>query len=277
MSKKQIISLEEAFEKGIVKIGDYIDYRPVYGKYRPTKEYTGIFARENPYFETEIFGWKLDNFNGNLILVADSVTSQELRLYGKIGYDFGPEALAKIASACYTDPMLAEVVGSINNKVYLILAPCNIQKSLPLYYHEDTCYGSKEEHGEALFYGIKYGNIYNGKQSIAILHEANGNDYYAEFHIRPIVYLRNDIDLLLSGESNGTKAKPWKPLRGEPQPDSDTTKENKEEAKPMSEENSHTQSEEKPLKQLLQEAEENLQKVDKLLKTVREILDNDML
>lgn len=56
MSKEKIISLEDAVQQGLIKVEDYIDYRPTHSKYRPSKKSTGINARVSPYFETENFG-----------------------------------------------------------------------------------------------------------------------------------------------------------------------------------------------------------------------------
>lgn len=214
MSKEQLISLEEAFEKGIVKIGDYIDYRPTYGEYQFTADWTGVDIDDNPIFKTENFGWMLDSYNGELILVADDVT-MSLKLYGLRGYNYAIEVLNKIAEVCYTS-MLAYRVISINENIHKRLASCNIIKR-PTYWLGTRCYGYMDYYGCTNFY-VDY--VSNGKVHSKELFTDFYNRPYDESHnsydrhgVRPVVFLKSNIQMVLSEESNGTKKKPWMLLR----------------------------------------------------------------
>lgn len=282
MSKEQIISLEEAFEKGIVKVGDYVDYKPTYGEYRPKMVETGVDERQNSTFKTEDFGWKLDKFEGKLILVADIVTTRRLMLRGKVGYNNGVTVLNKITRHCYTDPALA-AGGAINitKEIFKTLAPCNIMKNLREYW-----LGSCYVHSSTDYAHFGLYNVFSGKVDYDDLFRLDGYVHTYGRGVRPVVFLKSNIQLLLSEEGDGSKEKPWRPLREEPQPDFDTAKENKEEASTMSEENSFEtnvslEREKESLKDLLQQSEkiavelmESLRQLNEMIQTIKEILNS---
>lgn len=232
MSKEQIISLEEAFEKGIVKIGDYIDYRAIYGEYHPKGEETGVDERHNPTFKTEDFGWRLDKFEEELILVADSVTNGELMLNGNVGYDNGIDVLNKITSQCFTDPALAaEGAISIPDFIFRKLHPCNIMEELPKYWVGANFVTDTRIHDYKWYTGLGVKYVYKGCMYGRIMVEKNygyiSSVYMGISSVRPVVFLKSNIQLVLAEGNDGSKGKPWQPLREEACPVSDVATENK--------------------------------------------------
>lgn len=282
MSKEQIISLEEAFEKGIVKVGDYVDYRPTYGEYRPTKNLTG--SRYYSIFKTENFGWKLDNIDGKKLLIADGVTGKALRLYGKTGYKHGTKALNNIARVCYTDPMLTNGAISMTEHVYKSLALCNVLSNLQAYWLGSTYVGPNTTYTTQRYFGLCV--VDSGFVCGGGLFHSSGDECSGSYRVRSAAPLKPNIKLVLSEESDGSKARPWQPLREEACLVSDTATQNKEEAEPMSEENSFKANDsekvqKESLKDLLQQSEkiavesmESLRQLNEMIQTIKEILNS---
>lgn len=297
MSKEKIISLEDAVQQGLIKVEDYIDYRPTYGKYQPTKNLTGISARENPYFETENFGWKLDNIDGKMLLVADNATKEQLGLYGETGYYHATKVLNKITKTCYTDPMLADKVESITRDIYKKLSPCNVLISDSLeywvaaFFKHSYPYYSSFYGMERKYYGFGLYRIYRDDWLAATLFQIyDSGEYYGKYSeyysVRPVVFLKSNIQMVLSEESNGTKKKPWKTLRAETNSTAETATANKEETesvvkKELPEEVDSAKREKETLQDLLQQAEKEAAEVaksgkrlDEMIQTIKEILNS---
>lgn len=205
MSKGQIILLEEAIQKGIVKMGDYLDYRPFHGTYSPPEGLSK--KRENPIFTTENFGWKLDKIDERLMLAADGVTAAKLWLFGRIGYDYGVDALNSIAGICYTDPKLADKAVSMTGYIYKNLSPLNALEDLSYWL------GSTYLHPYAPYtsFGLSY--VYCEHMNEYDLFYSSGCEFSGNNGVRPAAYLKPNITLVLSEKNDGTKEKPWMPLR----------------------------------------------------------------
>ena len=101
------ITLEKALRKGIVKIGDYIDYKPEFGRCVLTEKQTGW--DEDQEFETEELGWRLDKFQGDLVLIASEPTS-ELCLKGRTGYREGIGAMCTLCQSAYSNSHFSKKV-----------------------------------------------------------------------------------------------------------------------------------------------------------------------
>ena len=92
------------------KCGDYVAYTPDQGTYDIIAgDATYVGNTSNPVFKTDTFSWRIwdtGEKTGELILIADGVTSQQLTLTGALGYNNGVGIMNDICNACYSNSTL---------------------------------------------------------------------------------------------------------------------------------------------------------------------------
>lgn len=242
----------------------------------------------------------MDNIDGKMILVADNATKEKLGLYGETGYYHATKVLNKITKTCYTDPMLADKVESITWHIYKKLSPCNVLISDSLEYWVAASFfkhpysyntGFFGRGPERKYYGCGLRRIYRDHWIDVTLFEVyDSGEYYGKYSdyysVRPVVFLKSNIQMVLSEESNGTKKKPWKTLRAETNSTAETATANKEETesvvkKELPEEVDSAKREKETLQDLLQQAEKEAAEVaksgkrlDEMIQTIKEILNS---
>ena len=198
--KKTVLTLEEAFRDGLVKIGDYIDYQPLYAECTFEEKDTGFEKKQN--FSTEMLKWRLDVFEGKLILIATTATKQELTLKGKKGYDHGVEAQNELCAKLYTNPSISSEVVSTSEEIQEQLKKCNIIKMS--YWLSSRCVFCYPD--VAYFYVRR---LYSGGVSSNYLCYTNGFAYSPSYAVRPVVFLKSDIKIANFEHADGSKENPW--------------------------------------------------------------------
>lgn len=242
--KKTVLTLEEAFRTGVVKVGDYIDYQPTPATCTISKGRTGFEKKQT--FSTEHLRWKLIEFKGQLIFVSDIPTIQTLTLRGKIGYKNENEIINKLCEKLYSNSMFSEKVCSltkkIENEAYLVLKHgTKLTYWLPSLDEDD-----EDDDDEILSLLCMIGN----QESFSIMASSNPifgeEEYTDDCGIRPMVFPKSDIQINLES-GNGKVDSPWGICRY-----SDTMLE---------------------LMQLIQEGEQAIQEGNKLLKRAKKLLE----
>ncbi len=196
------ITLEEALRQGIVKIGDYVDYRPKLGRCVLTGEQTGW--KEDQKFETEELGWRLDKFQGDLVLIASKPTSA-LWLQGGTGYKEGLLAMDTLCRSAYSNPhfskkvipMTEEMQKEIGRK-YVTRESYWLGSAAVVTCYDYACWGFGYVDGSVVDV------VYANSRPLVSPYSDELNGCYG---VRPAVYLKSKIQLK---EGSGTKSDPWK-------------------------------------------------------------------
>lgn len=190
------ITLEEALLRGKVKIGDYVDYKPISGRCVLTKEQTGW--EEDQAFEAEDLGWRVDKIEGNLVLIASRPT-KDLYLKGKVVYEKGAEVIKTLCESCYSSLQFSQRVVPVEYEVRSgVVSSCHITDAA--YWHIKRAFGNVD--CVIIRDGLDFFN------SMGFAYEVeNGTGYHG---VRPLVYLKRGI--CLEGGS-GTEENPWKILQ----------------------------------------------------------------
>lgn len=194
------IALEEAFRLGLVKKGDYVDYQLISARCTFDESQTGW--KEVQSFSTEKLGWQIDEFEGKLILLADQPTKQELTLRGKIGYEKGVEAQHELCRKLYTNSSLVynvisitlEIKNSTNvpSREFYWLASSFMKKIDKDYFR----FGVHRGMGDGVYVdGLWYSSGYFCSHSSKM---------------RPVVFLRSDIQVVNLELGDGSRNKPWR-------------------------------------------------------------------
>lgn len=200
------ISLKEAVRRRIVKVGDYVEYNPKYGKYIPPQCLTG--QKYNPVFRTEELGWKLEKINGRICLISDNGTAQELCLEGETGFSGGILALNNIAKKCYSNEEIAYRVQSITEDMFNKLSH-NSKKTKR---HINYWLASQRLCPTSCYSDFHMRFVYSeGKVCDYSLCCSCCKDIptRASMSVRIVVFIRSDIGLSISDERDGTERKPW--------------------------------------------------------------------
>lgn len=193
--------LEKAVKTGIVKRGDFVEYLFPINKVELTTEQTGW--NETQVFYTEQgMKWRLDNYNGRQILVAEDATEQEIIFSGKIGHDEGPNTMNYTSESLYFNRELAIGVVAMDERIFYQLDKCNQTSPTRRYW-----LGSPFIHTYAgnANVGLRY--VYPGSVSYHDLYISNGLTFAPDYGVRPVVYLKSDL-VVVAG--SGTEEDPWK-------------------------------------------------------------------
>lgn len=198
--KKTVLTLEEAFRDGLVKVGDYIDYQPIYVKCTFKEKDTGF--EKNQTFSTEKLKWRLDEFEGKLILIAATATEQLLTLKGNREYDeYGEKTQNKLCKKLYSNPSISSEVVSTSKEIQEQLKECNLIKMSYWLPSRRVRYlinsASRGVHGlGGMGCSVKFRSLFN---SIG---------YVRRQAVRPVVFLKSDIQINLE-QGDGSKENPW--------------------------------------------------------------------
>ena len=106
----------------IVKLGDYVDYKPDVKTYTTRPEYTGASAQT---FTTQSTNWRvvgIDEKNGKTYITSDKIVNSGFKLGGILGYYKGDEELNRTCAQLYSNERLETSAESYssqnNNKIY---------------------------------------------------------------------------------------------------------------------------------------------------------------
>lgn len=200
----EIITLDEAFRKGEIKLGDYFEYNPIPEKYVLKKELTGWY--KNQVFTTEELKWRIDKISKDIILIADNPTTAKVFLKGKTAYRSGTGAISPFCHQLYLDPDIAYRATCITGRVQDNMDKCHV-RNMSKYWLE---------------YCITFGSGYNGDTCLAIecicngkcygyvYVYSNGRDYSEALSVRPVVFLKPDAQMIKDTNSDGSKENPWR-------------------------------------------------------------------
>lgn len=191
--------LKEAIQEGIVKLGDYVRYKPkknVVCTISP--ELTGWHTEQT--FRTEELDWTLSNFKGELFLISDDVT-EGLWLSGKNGYEHGVESMNRICEMLYSS--------NLSHKVFAMTKGM-IDSGVP-YIKSKNCYwlATHSRHnqfglcvadGDIMRHGCTYDYV---------MYDLAGFDNNFRFGIRPVVSLEDTVIVSIPEEKRGSKEYPW--------------------------------------------------------------------
>lgn len=124
-------TLLECFEQGIVKIGDYVEYKPIksFGILKTSE--TGSWGRrfEEQILYTEELKYQFAGFySGKPFLLSDSVTKQIIWLEGEIGYQNGGNALQKLHQQCWSNEQIGAIGTCLTYFMYCNL-PAKVKKT----------------------------------------------------------------------------------------------------------------------------------------------------
>lgn len=188
-----IIELSEAYRQNIVKRGHYIDYQPQNAYYILEKSDTGF--NEKQTFSTEPLKWRLEIFNGKIILIAEKPTEQRLGLKGEIGYKNGVGTQHKLCRKLYTNSSLASDVISMTVEIQEA-NPHTLSKDYSYWLAATTiCCGRADCVGCVEGYKHAYLNTCYGEK----------------LGVRPVVYLNSGVLIMdLEQEDGGSENSPWK-------------------------------------------------------------------
>lgn len=201
------ISLKEAVRRKIVKVGDYVEYNPKYGKYIPPQCLTGL--RYNPVFRTEKLGWKLEKINGRFCLISDNGTEQELCLEGETGFLGGTVALDNIAKKCYTDSEMAYKVQSINEEMFNKISHNSKKTKRHISYWLASQRLCPSSYFSDFHMRFVYSEGYICDYSLCCSC-CDGVSNRGSMSVRIVVFLKSNIGLELSEKSDGSERNPWR-------------------------------------------------------------------
>ena len=95
-----------------IKIGDYVEYKPVAKASSKYKVFdSGLWEESDRYFKTQTgkkaLKWRYmgEDENGSILLVADRPTDDNLYLFGKDGYVNGPNKLNDLCKELYSSAL----------------------------------------------------------------------------------------------------------------------------------------------------------------------------
>lgn len=187
--------LKEAIQEGIVKLGDYVRYKPkrnVVCTISP--ELTGWHTEQT--FRTEKLDWTLSNFKGELFLISDDVT-ERLRLSGKNGYEHGVESMNRICEMLYST--------NLSHKVFAMTKGM-IDSGVPYikysHYYWLATHSRHNQFGLCVADGDGYTYDY-------VMYDLAGFDNNFRFGIRPVVSLKDTVIVSIPEEKRGSKEYPW--------------------------------------------------------------------
>ena len=195
------ITLRYAISIKMLRLGDYISYPLSKASCKISKELTGWARDQN--FQTENLGWRLDEIDGKLVLVADDATRSTLILRGKIGCDRGIEAIDTMQKALYTNKELAQAIVPMKEEMWKQLQECNqCNQETTRRHWIDSPHNSTHE-GDG---SLRVCYMHNGLINNSYLYSSNGDTYKDGNGIRPVVFLKSDIILI---DGDGSKEKPY--------------------------------------------------------------------
>ena len=188
-----ILSLDEAFRKRIVKVSDYFDYKPVVSRYTVGEEQTG-WAEKQSFSTEDLGGWKLNEFEGTLSLVAASATKQKLILKGNVGFFNEVEVQNEICEKLYSNEIFSAV-------------------SMPIEIKMNRFNRIREEYYLAFRYSeFNFRYLYTSYRNFVyenIISTSPSRNFFYSAALRPMVYLDPDIKIYIK-EVDGSKDNPWK-------------------------------------------------------------------
>lgn len=199
-----IISLNDSFRQGNVKIGDYFDYHPIIRKCVLTEKQTGWCKRQD--FETEKLKWRVDKVNKDIILIADKPTTAEVFLAGKTAYNVGVTPIDQLCKQLYLDPVIADRVICITVSIQKNISECNIGNMKKYWLGNFSAYGSDYDDDIWLALGcISYGKCYG-----YVYVYLNSEEYSESLGVRPVIYLKLNVLIMRDKDCDGSEEKPWK-------------------------------------------------------------------
>lgn len=195
--------LEDAIRKGIVKLGDYIYYKPVMKSCTLFFSQTGV--EEPQTFETEPLNWQLRRDKNRIVVVAEYETNFKLTFKGKTGYDQGIKTLEFLCKELYSNSMASEVT-TITEE---------LQRELALYGKETYWIASRANFTQS---GYSYDCMHYARNNHIVatpLYDQCGDSKVGCHAILPIVFLRADVQVVIPDEEKcGSKESPWQILEG---------------------------------------------------------------
>lgn len=193
----ETMTLEEAKRQGIVKIGDFIDYKPIPESLVLRQKQTGW--EEEQRFQTEELGWRLDKIGRDLVLIAARPTKDLFLLEEARDKPLkGVNAIKEICKQLYTNPNFIQRAVPLGYEIQEgVVSNCHIIDAS--YLHVIDAFG-KTKYVLTRDIPLFYNNM-------GLLYEAyNGTGYLG---VRPMIYLKSNIQLV---EGSGTEKDPWKIL-----------------------------------------------------------------
>lgn len=195
-------TLLEMFEKNLVKVGDYIEYRPYQGGCLLKVGETGVWSEneEEQYFYTEMMKFQFAGMlKDKLLLISDEITKQIIRFDGDIGCLKGAQTLNKIAIACWSNLQLG-AMGYVLNYFDYSRLPEEVKKTKSgkrCYWLSST--GAVTGHNKS-YSGLNYVDETNSPRKIKTSEMVDGttSSYRmkrrgVEMAIRPAVLLPKDV------------------------------------------------------------------------------------
>ena len=166
--------IEVTYKGKTLKVGDYVNYDEGTGYTWTTdasKGTGGDYNLNSKTYTTENMDWRvlgLDK-NGNLELIGDKQTTQDLYLKGKAGYFNGQEQLNEMCNSLYGKGIKAQSARSVNVEDIDAVLGYN-KKGFKLYQEEN------ENNWFKVNYGFK--TTYKSTTSIGEWFEIEGNNKY---------------------------------------------------------------------------------------------------
>lgn len=102
------------------QIGDYVNYEPTEDTYEVTTDKSGYSEKQIFTTETGVYGLKwrilsLDDGEGNMLLVADRPTSDQLILYGETGWENAADIIEGFCAELYDNDTIGATARSYNS------------------------------------------------------------------------------------------------------------------------------------------------------------------
>lgn len=204
----KMMTLKEAFRVGIVEVGDYVAYEPKTATCKLSQSETGHFSVQT--FSTETLGWRLYEYNTQMILIADRPTKQILFLRGIEGYKNGVGVINKL---CYTlyQSSVANMVKTISTNIYNEV-DCMSKDYKDSFWIVSACETTRGEPDDYVFAicGIGYVDRWGWVKNSNQLWETFRYGYSKSGGVIPVICLKSDVLISdLGQEDCGSEQRPW--------------------------------------------------------------------
>lgn len=179
------ITLRDAVALKKLQIGDSVYYAPKVRKYTVPKDVMKNAPKQT--FETEQLEWKFDIIDGNICIVSDMVTSQELILENVKDCYLAVKTLNGIAQKCYGGSKASIGAYCINKSMFAQLSQCNMPtKGKKKYWLADASY----EYWEGLHEFYMSWITQNGYVARSKINDINSQQVYeSKMGLRVVVFL----------------------------------------------------------------------------------------
>lgn len=172
----------------MLKIGDYYNLKENKESILSSKEENGY---EDQYFRKEDIKWVVLDIkeNGDILLISEKPTEQELWLKGKEGYNNGINIMNRLcqgitgienARNITEEDIIQSEYWKDDKKKELIFGT-------GLYYWVASRYAGADSSGA--YFGLRRADSYVGSHDLFF---SNSGSYYNYYRLRPVVYLKSN-------------------------------------------------------------------------------------